>query len=138
MKINEVPNDNNKIYQGYGTKLLYALNDKGLYSAVPSTGWEVEEIVLRDVINDFQNKAAEARQKVLNRETSPIEYYMNKNLLDPASLAYGVNMFEWRVKRHFKPAVFDKLSEKVLKLYADFFKITINRLKNIQADDTPL
>ena len=37
--------------------------------------------------------------------------------------------FGWRVKRHFKPRVFKKLSAKVLQKYADAFEISVAELK---------
>ena len=37
----------------------------------------------------------------------------------------------WRVKRHLKPKVFNRLSEKTLKKYTEVFNITLEQLKNI-------
>jgi hypothetical protein len=39
-------------------------------------------------------------------------------------------MWKWRVKRHFKPTVFAKLNDKILKKYADAFAISVDQLKN--------
>jgi len=38
----------------------------------------------------------------------------------------------WRVKRHFKPTVFARLSVKTLAKYAEAFNLTIEQVKNIE------
>lgn len=47
-------------------------------------------------------------------------------------LASYVGMWAWRVKRHFKPKVFKRLSDKILNKYANVFEISIEQLKNIE------
>ena len=125
MLLKDVPQDNNKTYRGYGTKAMYAVDESGKYTTGGSNGWEVEEVVLRDVLDDFAQEAQEARQKFEAGECSPVPYFMNKNYMDSASLAYGVGLPRWRVKRHFRPAVFKKLPEKLLQRYAVFFKTNV-------------
>jgi hypothetical protein len=92
----------------------------------------VEEVVLRDVVDDFAKLAEHAKTKVFRGETSPIEYYMNKNYMDLPALARGMGLAKWRVKRHFNPNVFNKLNQKMLQRYADFFNIDVHTLKNIK------
>jgi hypothetical protein len=38
----------------------------------------------------------------------------------------------WRVKRHLKPKVFNRLNEKDLAKYAEVFKITTEQLKHVE------
>jgi hypothetical protein len=57
---------------------------------------------------------------------------MEKNLLDPMNLAMMAGIAIWRVKRHFKPRVFQKLNEKTLQKYATAFNITIEQLKKVE------
>jgi len=64
---------------------------------------EVEEIVLHQVIEDFEEKARQAAFRVRNNNTSPIEYYMYKKWMDPLTLAQGMGLYRWQVKRHFNP-----------------------------------
>ncbi len=52
--------------------------------------------------------------------------------MDLTILSSYVGMWKWRVKRHFKPTVFAKLSDSTLKKYADAFEISIAELKNIK------
>jgi len=130
LKLEEVPQDENNTLKGYSTKIIYAVNDNGKYTPVKSTGWEVEELVLLDVVNDFRKKAEESKEKVLRGEISPIEYFMNKNFMDLPALASGIGFFQWRVRRHLKPDIFKKLNDKILQKYADFFNIELNTLKH--------
>jgi hypothetical protein len=132
MKAKEVPQDDIKTFKGFGTKAMYAVDENGQYTRIPTSGWEVEEVVLRDVVDDFAESAEHAKTKVFRGETSPIEYYMNKNYMDLPALARGMGLAKWRVKRHFNPNVFNKLNQKMLQRYADFFNIDVHTLKNIK------
>jgi hypothetical protein len=132
MKIKEVPQDDIRTFKGFGTKAIYAVDENGRYTKTPTSGWEAEEVVLRDVVDDFAKLAQEARARVFSGETSPIEYYMNKYYMDLPALARGMGLARWRVKRHFNPEVFKKLNRKMLQRYADFFNMDIDTLKNIK------
>ena len=132
MKVKEVPQDDIKTFKGFGTKAMYAVDENGQYTRIPTSGWEMEEVVLRDVVDDFAKMAEEARSRVIKGETSPIEFYMNKYFMDLPALAAGMGLAKWRVKRHFSPNVFNKLNEKMLQRYADFFNIELARLKQIE------
>lgn len=132
MKIKEVPQDNIKTFKGFGTKAMYAVDENGQYATIPTSGWEVEEVVLRDVIDDFAKLAEEAKSRVIKGNTSPIEYYMNKYFMDLPALAAGMSLTKWRVKRHFNPKVFNKLNNEMLQKYADFFNLDVEELKNFK------
>jgi hypothetical protein len=132
MKVSEVPQDDNKTYQGYGTKAVYALNGQGRYTTATTSGWEVEEVVLRDVLDDFALRTADAKARVLEGKTSPIEYFLYKRLMDLSALAQAMGIAKWRVRRHLNPRIFRKLNDKLLGQYAVLFRIDIDRLKNFK------
>ena len=132
MKIKEVPQDNIKTFKGFGTKAMYAVGENGQYTTIPTSGWEVEEVVLRDVVDDFAKLAEEAKSRVIKGNTSPIEYYMNKYFMDLPALAAGMSLAKWRVNRHFNPKVFNKLNNEMLQRYADFFNLDVEELKNFK------
>jgi len=132
MKAKEVPQDDIKTFKGFGTKAMYAVDENGQYTRIPTSGWEVEEVVLRDVVDDFARLTVEAKARVIKGQTSPIEYYMNKYFMDLPALAAGMGLAKWRVKRHFNPKVFAKLSHKLLQRYADFFNMDVADIKNIE------
>ena len=134
MKIKEVPQDKNEVYEGYGTKAAYAVDEDGQYRIVRTSGWDVEEVVLRDVLHDFASNAAEAKKRFLEGEISPIEYFMNKNLMDLPALSYGVGIRKWRIRRHLQPNVFRRLGGKLLNRYAVFFKTTVENFSTLKEE----
>ena len=91
-------------------------------------------IALSNSIDEINERIAEAKMQVEIGEVSPIVYYMEVNKMDLTILSSYVGIWKWRVKRHFKPTVFAKLSDSILKKYADAFEISIAELKNIKKD----
>jgi hypothetical protein len=134
MKISEVPQDDIKTLGGE-KKALYAVNDRGEYIRTATRGWEAEEIVLTQVIDDFDEKARAAADLVRRGDTSPIEYFMNKKWMDPLTLAQAMGLYRWQVKRHFNPAVFKRMAEKTLAEYARLFGISVETLSNFSGED---
>jgi len=134
MKISEIPQDNIKTMQGM-KKALYAVDDQGNYARAATSGWEAEEVVLTQVIDDFEAKAGAAALRVRKNETSPIEYFMYKKWMDPLTLAQAVGLYRWQVKRHFKPRVFNRLDDKTLNEYARIFGVSVDALKNFPEED---
>jgi hypothetical protein len=134
MKISEVPQDDIKTMNGV-KKALYAIDDQGCYAKTTTRGWEAEEVVLNQVIGDFDEKAGETASRVRNNETSPIEYFMYKNWMDSPTLAQAMGLYRWQVKRHFKPSIFKKLDDRTLAEYAALFRISVDALKNFPRED---
>lgn len=132
MKKKEVPQDESKLEKANIKDMVYAVDENGKYTTELSTGWEPKTIALDNAIKVIEERVAEARKRVLNNETSPIEYYMELHKMDLPILASYVGLWKWRVKRHFKPSVFRKLSLKTLKKYADVFEISIDDLKQLK------
>jgi hypothetical protein len=131
MKKDEVPQDKSNLESANLKELCYAVDDNGEYTTVSSSGWNPKTIALKQAIEDINKRTQEARERVLNEETSPIEYYMEYHKMDLAILASYVGYWKWRVKRHFKPGVFKKLSQNQLQKYADVFDVSIEQLKDI-------
>jgi hypothetical protein len=134
MKVSEIPQDDVKAMQGE-KKALYALDDQGRYTRSSTSGWEAEEVVLNQVIDDFEEKAREAAHRVKEKDTSPIEYFMYKRWMDPLTLAQVMGLYRWQVMRHFKPRVFKRLDDRTLGEYARIFGISIDALKNFPEED---
>ena len=134
MKISEVPQDDVKALQGE-RKALYAVDEHGRYAQTTTRGWEVEEIVLHQVIDDFEEQARKAAFRVRHHETSPIEYFMHKNWMDPLTLAQAMGLYRWQVRRHFRPGVFRKLKDKTLMEYARIFRVSVDALRHFRGED---
>tara|TARA_R110002167_G_scaffold163242_18_gene360016 strand:- start:958 stop:1359 length:402 start_codon:yes stop_codon:yes gene_type:complete len=131
LKKEEVPQDKSFLKEEHGKELYYALDENGNYTTALSSGWEAKTIALGNALQDIEERIADAKQRVLDHKTSPIEYHMERCRMDPQVLSSYVGMWQWRVKRHFKPAVFKRLNEKTLQKYADVFDIDLVALKNI-------
>ncbi len=129
MKINEIPHDQEN-YKGKSDihKLLYVTDENGHYRSANSEGWEVENLATRQAWEDQLEQLKEIEQEVQEGLLSPVPYFMKKNLMDISILAGYMGTWKWRVKRHFKPAVFQKLSRNTLARYAQIFKITPEEL----------
>lgn len=131
MKKGEVPQDESNLASANIKDMVYAIDENGDYTTELSTGWTPKTIALDNAIQEIEERIADAKKRVDENKTSPIEYYMEFHKMDPPVLASYMGVWQWRVKRHFKPSVFKKLSKKMLQKYADVFEISIDQLKHI-------
>lgn len=131
MKKEEVPQDKSNLASANIREMVYAVDENGKYITSLSSGWDPKTIALDNAIKEIEERVADAKKRVQNNETSPIEYYMEVHKMDLPVLASYVGLWQWRVKRHFKPSVFKKLNNKTLGKYADVFDISIEQLKSI-------
>lgn len=127
---NEVPQENNRTLEGH-RKAVYARGDDGRIRLVASTGWEVEEIVTCQAVDDLNRLAAEARQRVRTGQTSPLEYHMHRRRLDLALLSQLTGLWQWRIRRHFRPDIFAALAPSLLARYAEVMGISVEELKKV-------
>lgn len=137
MNINEVPQDPKDFKEGDKLKkLMYAVDKDGKYTGINSAGWEAENFAMKQAWEAVDEELAEAKAKVVAGELSPIAYYMQKTLMDLPLLAQYVGKWQWQVKRHMKPAVFQKLDAAILQRYAATFNITIEELINFGKEES--
>jgi hypothetical protein len=132
MNKDEVPQDR-KIIHGEDNslvKVLYVTDQSGKYETTKYAGWEAENLAMSQAWDDIDDKIESTRRKVMDGELSPIAFYMEKSLMDLATLAQYVGSWKFFVKRHLKPAAFKNLSEKKLQRYADVFNIPVEELKH--------
>ena len=127
MKKDEVPQQNAKAFMGH-SKLLYALDESGRYVPAPSNGWEVEEIVLDQAIEEFKRLTTDAWQRAKQGRTSALEYHMYHERMDVVLLAQSTGYFKWRVRRHLRSGAFKKLPTRMRERYADALGIDAARL----------
>jgi len=134
MKENEVPQDKGNLSKSNMKELVYATDEKGNYTTALSTGWEPKTIALSNSIDEINERIATAKEQVKNDEVSPIVYFMECSKMDIGVLSSYVGMWQWRVKRHFKPTIFAKLSDTTLQKYAETFNISVAELRNFKTD----
>lgn len=118
MRKQDVPQQNARAFMGH-SKLLYAENSRGRYVPQASNGWEAEEIVLDQAIEEFRRLAIEAWQRAQAGKISPLAYHMYQQRMDVALLAQSTGFSRWRVRRHLRPGVFARLSMRHLARYAE-------------------
>ena len=92
---------------------------------------EVEEEVTKQALNEFERQAQVAYDLVRTGEKSPLYYHMFAQRMDLMVLAQSVGWFQWRVKRHFSPSVFAKLSSAKLSAYSDALGISVKQLTKL-------
>ena len=109
---------------------MYAVDGKGHYTGVPSVGWEAENAATKGAWDEVDEVLRETEAAVKAGKLSPIAYFMQKCLMDVALLAKYAGKWQWTVRRHMKPAVFAKLDDKVLSVYAGVFNIPLDELKS--------
>lgn len=130
MDAKNVPQDHISTYANH-SKAIYAKAESGEYKVVASTGWDVEEEVTKQALQEFQRQAAEAYHLVEKGEKSPLYYHMFAQRMDLMVLAQSMGWFQWRVKRHFSPRVFAKLSSAKLAQYSEALGISQQQLTSL-------
>jgi hypothetical protein len=134
MKKEEVPQDAGNLSKSNMKELVYATDDKGNYTTALSSGWEPKSIALSNSLEEVNERIEDAKNQIKLGQASPILYYMELHKMDPQILASYVGIWKWRVKRHFRPKIFNRLSDKLLQKYADTFSITLDELKHFKAE----
>ncbi|MBN2159537.1 MAG: hypothetical protein JW807_09085 [Spirochaetes bacterium] len=131
MKVNEVPQDGRQAI-GDTTMINYAVNENGKIVPVQSSGWDVQILAVHNLADTYEEWAAEAKERVRNNQSSPIEYFMYHYGLDLPTLAQQMGLSQRKVKKHMKPEVFEKLDDEILGQYAGLFQIDVSEIKNFK------
>ncbi|MET3979647.1 hypothetical protein ABIB62_002234 [Mucilaginibacter sp. UYP25] len=135
MKKQDVPQDLSSL--GKVTKeVCYATDELGKYVTELSRGWDIKITALDTAWGDVELRIADARQKVLNKQASPILFFMEKGLMDIGILAGYTGFWKWQIKRHLQPNVFAKLPLEKLQNYAEVFNVSVDDLKNMTVHGT--
>jgi hypothetical protein len=127
MKKSELPQDKGHL-ENFTREVCYVKNSEGKYEADLSIGWEVKNDALDNAWNDIDERIKLAQKSYLDGKSSPIEYYMERELMDITVLSGYTGFWKWQIKRHLKPSVFKKLSEKKISKYAEAFGISKEEL----------
>jgi len=134
MKQENIPQDPSALDK-FTKEVCYAVDSSGNYVTELSRGWEVKATALDVAWQDIEERIAAARQRVLNREVSPLQFFMELRLMDTGIVSAYTGFWKWQIKRHLKPAVFDKLSEKKLQQYATAFNVSVTELKTMEVHE---
>ncbi len=130
MDVNDVPQEGNCTMGGH-RRAMYARDKDGRIVIVPSLGGEVDETVTLQALERIREMTEEARGRVLAGKSSPLEYWMYAQRLDMPQLSQVTGLWQWRIRRHFKPERFTKLSTDILQRYADVMGISVEQLRKL-------
>jgi hypothetical protein len=130
MERKEVPQDESKLVN-FTKEVCYAVDDNGKYVSELSTGWDVKTDALKVAWEDINNRVEEAKQRMQKGEVSPVLFFMELKLMDLPTLADYTGFWKWTIKRHFKPSVFSKLSDRRIRKYAEVFEVSPEELRQM-------
>ena len=126
----KIPHEPNATLNGM-EKVMYAKNEQGEFERY-NYGSSVEEFATQVAVEEYELLKQECLARIKQGLSSPIEYFMYENRMDLPTLASAVGMFQWRVKRHLKMRVFQKMSDALLLRYADVFSLDLFYLKDFR------
>lgn len=130
MKKEAVPQDQGAL--GKITKeVCYATDAEGKYTTQLSEGWDVKTSALDAAWQDIGERVAAAKEKVSNNQASPLLYFMELKLMDIKVVAAYTGFWAWQIRRHLRPAIFQKLSDRRLQRYAEVFEVSVSDLKSM-------
>ena len=130
MNKDEVPQDAIRSYGGR-RRLLYATDRDGSYVTVQSSGWEPEGEATAVALDELARAANDAWHRARAGATSPLEYYMWLRRMDVPLLSQSSGIARWRIRRHFRPEVYSRLPDRVLKRYAEALGISNAAMRNL-------
>jgi Cro/C1-type HTH DNA-binding domain len=130
MKKDSVPQDQVDSLSGE-KKVVFALGNNGQYEIVPTSGWEAEEIVNKQALEEFERLADDARSRFLKGEVSPLMYHMNRCRMDVGLLAKATGIWRLRIQRHLKPKPFQRLSAQMIDRYCRVLSVTPDELRTV-------
>ncbi|MDX1298201.1 MAG: hypothetical protein R3260_08145 [Pseudomonas sp.] len=133
MKLDEVPQDHSSTYGGH-CKLVYAVDASGHYQGAQSDGWEPEAFATQMAVAELQEQEAEALAAWQRGELSPLKCLMYRYRLDEPALGQITGLWQWRIRRHFRPNIYSKLSATILARYAEAFGLPVEQLIAYQKD----
>ena len=132
MEIKDIPQDDSESYHGH-LKVIYGTRD-GRYEAATSSGWQDEAYATEMAVAELDEQTRAAREAVARGEYSPLYYHMFRFRHDETGLAMAAGVWKWQLRRHLRPEIFAKLPDKTLQKYADALQISIDELKQTDAD----
>jgi len=133
LKKENVPQDQSSTYAKM-KKTIYAKGSDGKMEGISSSGWNVEETVTRQALDDIQEHINEAYEEVKRGVKSPLYYYMYAQKMDLTLLSQATGFFRWTIKKDFEPKNFAKIKQNRLKEYCDVLGVDINAIRELPSE----
>lgn len=131
MKIEDVPQDKKYIKDTVMRDLAYAVDSEGKYQTVQSVGWTPKNDALEVTLDSINEECEEIADRVRRGETSPLEYYMAKNIMSIELLSDYTGIAKRKIRKHLDPKEFSRLDDKTLEKYADALRMDSEQLKSL-------
>lgn len=129
MRKHEVPQD--AALFGRWHEIAYAIDENGNYVLTPCAGWNPANEANLQAWEAIAEAAGEALKGIAEGRLSPLAYHMAVAQMDPALLARYAGLAGWRVRRHLRPAVWQKLKPALRERYAAVFRLRPEDLDRI-------
>ncbi len=110
--------------------VYYVEKDDSSYGPIIS-GSQLSHDYLDDFYLKKKNLEKKLRDQIANNEVSPVYYYMLLQEMGLGDLASRVGVSKRKLKKHFKPEYFAKLSLSMLKKYADVFDVSVSAMLQV-------
>jgi hypothetical protein len=125
--------DNNKTSAIKNKELFYTYNaNEGFVSKVEEHGaYNANGILMEQMWSAYEERVAEARAAFKEGTKSPVLYHMERTHMDIITLSVYMGFRPGRIKRHFIPSVYKRLSKKILNKYAVVFELQPEELEQI-------
>ncbi len=130
MRERDVPQDTTSFYRGI-QRACYAVDEDGNYVIAASRGWDTEKVVTEQALLQLEEEVEDVRQRVAQGELAPLAYHLATHMMTPKLCAQHLGVAAWRVKRHLKPRVFEKLSDAWLARYAAVLDMPVEELARV-------
>ncbi len=129
-KVKDNITDDNKLIYTYNRELFYHFDkEKGFTQEVDYQN-PCNQVIIKQSWDVAEQRLDEVKQLVIIGKASPVAYYMEKILMEVPMLAAYMELPKWRVKRHLKTKVFQRLKPETMAKYAAVFDITVDELIN--------
>jgi hypothetical protein len=130
MDVSEVPQEGNRTL-GHHRKVMYAKDAAGRMVLVASRGSEVDETVTLQAVQRLNTFADAARVRCLAGQTAPLEVWMWTLRMDLTLLSQVTGIWQWRIRRHFRPDIFARLKPELLQRYALALGLRVEQLRQL-------
>lgn len=126
----QVPQDKNPYLDKNFKTVVYAIDEDGSYTKVPSIGWEPENFAQKQAWDSVAEDVEQTKNRVMAGNLSPIAYYTEKFQFSIRRLANLTGFSKREIKKHFSPKVFAKIDNKSLEIYSQVFKVPVEQILN--------
>jgi hypothetical protein len=129
MKILDTDQDGN-LFDANSRRVRYRVDDRGNVFEEYEEMTEYGVIVADNLFDMYRDRAEDARERIRQGKTSPLEYFMHQANIEIELVIALTGYSRRQVKKHMKPAVYKTLGDDVLQRYAQAFLIDIDTIKN--------